>query len=177
MKQDVLLESKSTNNPKNKPMKKLIILLALSLYFLQACGGEDQEPIDIAGEMQSQPVFTMSFNDQIVAGTNGSFCSNVLCFDQGKPNPQTFSYVSIQNGTELSLKTEESQTKNIESIYITLKDQEWKTVQNNIDFTTNKDGSYTIKEAFNKTGQLILHAKITFINGGYSESYFPIEIK
>ncbi|MFA5792681.1 MAG: hypothetical protein WC897_02300 [Candidatus Gracilibacteria bacterium] len=158
-------------------MKKLITLLIACSLVLISCGEPKEDPVDIAGEMQNQAKLTLSLGNTILNGSNGSFCSAVLCFDQGIPNPATLKYTTYTNGTPLTVNLSATDNTKVESIFLTLKDEEWKTIQNNITYNADGAGAYTTTDAFHQTGNVILNVKVKWIAGGYSNAYFPLAIQ
>lgn len=160
-------------------MKKLFIITIILASLLTSCSKNKEDPIDLAGELNGQPEVMLSWDDsQTLKGSNGSFCSATLCFDQGTPNPATFSYTDYENGTLLTLTINQKGTAiTIKDVFLTLKDENWKTIQNNIPYNSEKSGEYIIMQPFKKTGAVILNIKITWEEGGYSNAYFPLNIK
>jgi hypothetical protein len=160
-------------------MKKSIIITIILALSLSSCSKNKEDPIDLAGELNSQPEVTLLWdNSETLKGSNGGFCSAILCFDQGTPSPESFSYTDYQNGIPLTIQIAQKNTPiPIKDIFITLKDKNWKTIQNNIPYDMEESGGYTIPNNFKKTGNVILNVKITWEEGGYSNAYFPLNIK
>ncbi|MFA5854673.1 MAG: hypothetical protein WC846_00045 [Candidatus Gracilibacteria bacterium] len=124
-----------------------------------------------------------------MVGSSGSFCSEVMCFDQGIPNSASFSYSKYKNGTPTTLTVKTASNISINSIYITLRDTEFETIQtlagegaesemqSKADPANNSNiYTYNLEKTFKETGNLIFHVKIKW-DGGYATSYFPLIVE
>jgi len=153
-------------------MKKILILL--SLLLLTACSGTPK--VDIQGEMEKRPEIKVTWEGESnLPGINGDFCTDVLCMDSGTPDWSAMESVPYSNGTELTVSVNSEKT--IKDLSISLKNQDGNTIQNNVPHTDNGDKTYTVTDPFIKTGDVILSVKVTFTEGGYGQSFFPITVE
>jgi len=172
-------------------MNKILFIFCI-LILSSACTNEQTKPlIDVEQEFSSQPEIKISWagedgTNKEMMGSSGSFCSNVMCFDQGIPSPASFSYSEYENGAPITVAMKTANGISVNSIFITLKDTDFKTIQtlagegsesdmqSGVD-PANGSNTYTYKteKTFKETGNLILHVKIKW-DGGYATSYFPL---
>ena len=172
---------------------KIFTFLALTIF--TACTNEETKPlIDVEKEFSSQPEMKISWVEEDgtakeTVGASGSFCSDIMCFDQGIPNSASFSYSEYKGQTPITLTIKTAKDISITSIFVTLRDADFKTVQTlsgegtepetqSITDDSNQSNIHTYKmeKPFKETGNLIFHVKIKW-DGGYATSYFPLLVE
>jgi hypothetical protein len=153
-------------------MKKLTSLL-LAFSLLTACG---TPKVDLKEEMGNQPEINVSWEgEEKAASVLGDFCNGAFCMDNAEPDWATLTYTPFINGTPYEISV--NSTKTIKELSVSLKNETGHTVQNNIPKTDNGDHTFTVTESFLHTGKLSLSVKVTFEEGGYGQTFFPLDIK
>lgn len=154
-------------------MKRLLSLASLFLL-LTAC--TEKPVVDFEKEFDKIPEITMSWDGMPeVPSVPGSFCVDSLCWDVGEPDWEVMTFTPVMNGTPLTVQI--SSDYEFSEINFTLKNMEGNTIQNNIPYTDNSDGTYTIDDSFKQTGELVFSVKVNFVEGGYSQIYFPLSVQ
>lgn len=154
-------------------MRSLFALFSLMLL-LTSCGSG--EKVDLQNEMSKRAALSLSWDDNGGAPEiQGSFCTATLCMDSGDIDWTTKSFTPYTRGNPLTISVLTDST--ISEMSFQLKDAEGKTIQNNLDFEANGDKSFTITEDLKHSGQLFLAAKVRFDGGGYSQSYFGLDVE
>lgn len=149
-------------------------LILLSSLLLTACSNAPK--VDIKGEMDKRPEIKVTWEGETnLPGINGNFCTDVLCMDSGNPDWSAMKSVQYTNGTDLTVTV--NTTNTIKDLSVSLKNQDGNTIQNNVPHTDNGDKTYTVTDPFIKTGDVILSVKVTFVEGGYGQSFFPITVE
>ena len=154
-------------------MKRTLTLLAL-LSLLSACNSSPK--IDMEAELKKQPDIQVSWEGhEQVASVPGSFCSDVLCLDSGDPDWSAMNFTPYTNGTPLTVHI--ATTLTIEELSISLKDTTGHTIQNNLPKTDEGNNTYIVTDSFKHTGDLIFSVKVSFVEGGYGQTYFPLAVQ
>lgn len=151
--------------------KALILITVLSLF--TACG---TPKVDLQEEMGKQPEITASWEGvEKATAVLGDFCEGDFCMDNAEPDWENLTYAPYSNGTPITVHVDT--TKTIKELTVSLKNETGHTVQNNVPKTVEGENTFTITESFIHTGELSLSVKVTFEEGGYGQTFFPMDIQ